>query len=141
MRLNERLGIKKVFATPYHPQTNGQTERLNRYILAALRAHLDPATEENWDEILPSIAYAYRVSDFATLRKSTFLMMFHRECTLPTDVIYGRKDEIENDKSGFSLLHTQRLAEAFEKIPERQKIYERRMKTWYDTGKNTQVRG
>ena len=31
------LGIKNVFTTTYHPQTNGETERLNRNILAALR--------------------------------------------------------------------------------------------------------
>jgi transposase InsO family protein len=32
------LGIKKIFSTAYHSQTNGQVERYNRTILSSLRA-------------------------------------------------------------------------------------------------------
>ena len=39
-RMAERLGIKKVFSSAYHPQTNGQVERLNRYIASALSAYV-----------------------------------------------------------------------------------------------------
>ena len=34
------LGVKKVFTTAYHPQTNGQVERYNRTILTALRGYV-----------------------------------------------------------------------------------------------------
>jgi transposase InsO family protein len=34
------LGIYKLFTTRYHPQNNGQVERYNRTILAALRETL-----------------------------------------------------------------------------------------------------
>ena len=34
------LGVKKKFTTAYHPQTNGQVERCNRKIIAALRAYV-----------------------------------------------------------------------------------------------------
>jgi transposase InsO family protein len=34
------LGIKKVFTTAYHPQTNGQVERYSRTLVEALRSHV-----------------------------------------------------------------------------------------------------
>lgn len=42
------LGIKNLFTTTYHPQLNGQVERFNRTILAALR-HYVVDLANDWD--------------------------------------------------------------------------------------------
>ena len=53
------LGIKQVFSTPYHPQSNGICERLNGTIKAMLNK-IPIADGPNWDLILPCLLFAYR---------------------------------------------------------------------------------
>ena len=40
-RLADRLGIKKIFTTAYHPQCNGQVERFNRTLKAAITTYVN----------------------------------------------------------------------------------------------------
>ena len=71
------LGIQKVFTTEYHPQTNGQAERFNRTILAAIR-HYVADSQRDWDEWLDPITYAYN-------------MQVHRSTgTTPFDLVLSR---------------------------------------------------
>ena len=39
--LCDQFGIKKDFSAPYHPQSNGQVEDVNRIIKVALKKRLD----------------------------------------------------------------------------------------------------
>jgi transposase InsO family protein len=52
------LGIRKIFTTAYHPQTNGQVERYNRTILAYLRVYVSKRQDE-WDDFTSAITFAY----------------------------------------------------------------------------------
>ncbi|CAF4680750.1 unnamed protein product, partial [Rotaria sp. Silwood2] len=52
------VGCTHVFSTPYHPQTNGQTERWNATFVAQI-AKFCNAEHDNWDLFLPSVVYAY----------------------------------------------------------------------------------
>ena len=52
------LGIRKLFTTAYHPQTNGQVERFNRTILAGLR-HFCSEHGRDWDRFSHAITFAY----------------------------------------------------------------------------------
>jgi len=64
--LSRQQGIKRQYATAYHPQTNGQVERFNR-MLKAMTAKFVNGRQDNWDIYLPAFLYAYRTS----LHKST----------------------------------------------------------------------
>ena len=44
-------GIEHVRSAPYHPQSNGQTERSNM----TLKSRLRPDVNDNWDELLPEV--------------------------------------------------------------------------------------
>jgi len=53
-----RLGTKLNFSTSCHPQTDGQTEVVNRSLSTMLRAILK-GNHKSWDECLPHIEFAY----------------------------------------------------------------------------------
>ena len=58
---NHSLGIKQVFTSPYHPQTNGLTERMNKTIKQVISAYVDPL-HQSWDQVLPFAVHTYNTS-------------------------------------------------------------------------------
>lgn len=78
------LGFTHVLSTPYHPQTNGQTERWNATMRPKL-AMLCRNNEDNWDEFLPGVVHAYNTSAHATTGYSPSFLMFGREISLAFD--------------------------------------------------------
>jgi hypothetical protein len=59
--LMKQLGVKQTMTSGYHPQTNGQTERLNQTLEEYLRHYLN-WKQDNWVELLPIAQYAYNSS-------------------------------------------------------------------------------
>ena len=72
--LCEILGIKKTKTSPFHPEGNGQIERFNSTLGAALRRFVNPQTD-NWDDILPAIVYAYNTSVHSTTGVSPYFIL------------------------------------------------------------------
>jgi len=56
--LNEMLGIKTKLSTVFHPQTDGQTERMNQELEQYLRMFIDHC-QEQWPEWLGTAEFAY----------------------------------------------------------------------------------
>ncbi len=52
------LGIKPRMSTAFHPQTDGQTERLNQILEVYLRAFVNYEMD-NWEDLLPTAEFAY----------------------------------------------------------------------------------
>ena len=51
------LGTKVILTSPYHPQSDGQTEIYNRYLQQRLRPFVNHY-QDNWSELLPMMDYA-----------------------------------------------------------------------------------
>ena len=83
--LTKQLGITQLFSSPYHPQTNGFIERLNRTIKQIIATFVDPLHEE-WDSILPFAVHAYNTSVQASTRISPFRALYGRDPTFPPDI-------------------------------------------------------
>lgn len=81
-RLAERLGIKHVFATRHHPQTNGQTERFNRTLKEMLRSYCN-YTKSNWEELLPNIEMAYNDSVHSVTGETPYYLTHGQHPKLP----------------------------------------------------------
>ena len=52
------LGVKKIWTTPYHPQTNGSAERVHQ-TLQRMIGKLDPEKRKKWPAHIGSIIIAY----------------------------------------------------------------------------------
>ena len=52
------LGIKTKLSTAFHPEIDGQTERVNQTIEQYLR-HYCSWKQDDWDELLPMAEFAY----------------------------------------------------------------------------------
>ena len=60
-QLHETLGTRLEFSTTFHPQTDGQTERVNQILEDMLRAcALDYGS--SWDDNLPYAEFSYNNS-------------------------------------------------------------------------------
>ncbi|RYP29820.1 hypothetical protein DL768_011207 [Monosporascus sp. mg162] len=57
----KQIGAKLKFSTAYHPQTDGQTERLNQTLEQYLRSYVN-YQQDNWVELLPLAQVAYNTS-------------------------------------------------------------------------------
>jgi len=60
-KLCTEVGIKQVFASVEHPQTNGQVESANRILLRGLKRRLEKA-KGTWAEEVPRIVWAYHTT-------------------------------------------------------------------------------
>jgi hypothetical protein len=56
--LTQRLAIKRNLSTAYHPETDGQTERLNQILEQYLRIYVD-YLQDDWNSLLPLAEFAY----------------------------------------------------------------------------------
>uniref|UniRef100_A0A3B5RCM4 Gypsy retrotransposon integrase-like protein 1 n=1 Tax=Xiphophorus maculatus TaxID=8083 RepID=A0A3B5RCM4_XIPMA len=76
------LGIKGVRTTPYHPQTDGLTERFNQTLKQMLRKFVDE-TGPNWDQWLPYLLFAYREVPQPSTGFSPFELLYGHEVRGP----------------------------------------------------------
>ena len=74
-------GINKSHTTAFHPQSDGQTERMNRTLLQMLKTTADdnPAT---WPQRLPTVMAAYRMAVHKTTGMTPNMAMLGREVML-----------------------------------------------------------
>ena len=86
------FNINQSRTSPYHPEGNGQCERMNRSIINLLRV-LCTEEKSKWPIHLPKMIHAYNIMPHATTGFSPFFLMFGREEKLPVDLRlerYGR---------------------------------------------------
>jgi len=69
--LNEMLGIKSKLSTAFHPQTDGQTERVNQELKQYLRMFIDHR-QEQWPEWLGTAEFAYNNKVYSSTQTSPF---------------------------------------------------------------------
>jgi hypothetical protein len=81
-----KLGTKLLFSTTCHPQTDGQTEVVNRTLSTILRAILK-TNLKLWEECLPHIEFAYNRSAHNTMKVSPFQVVYGFNPRAPIDLL------------------------------------------------------
>jgi len=67
------LGIKLATSTAYHPQTDGQTERVNQEMEQFLRLFVNER-QDDWDELLPLGEFAYNNHVHSSTQQTPFMV-------------------------------------------------------------------
>lgn len=79
-------GVKHIISLAYHPQTNGLIERFNQTLQRSL-LKMVKEKENEWENYLDSVLFAYRTSKQASTKFSPFFLLYGREPRLPMDLI------------------------------------------------------
>ncbi|CCO34216.1 Retrotransposable element Tf2 155 kDa protein type 1 [Rhizoctonia solani AG-1 IB] len=75
--LYKRLGIDPHFSSAYHPESDGQTERVNQFIEHFLRSYVK-SDQTDWLHWLPLAEFAYNNAKHSATQKSPFQLLFGR---------------------------------------------------------------
>ncbi|CAL2239171.1 unnamed protein product [Prunus armeniaca] len=81
----KRLKINLFFASPAHPQSNGQVEAMNKIVKKLLKRQLDKA-KGAWPEKLPEALWAIRTSYRTATGETPFSMAFGSEAVVPVEI-------------------------------------------------------
>ncbi|CAL9012340.1 unnamed protein product [Prunus brigantina] len=79
------LKIKLCFASPAHPQSNGQVEAVNKIIKRTLKTKLDKA-KGCWPELLPEVLWSYRTTFRTSTGETPFSLSFGTEAVAPVEI-------------------------------------------------------
>ena len=88
--LLEKMKICHIKISPYHPQTNGKTERFQRFMNDVLSKYVQQ-DQYLWDKYLPGMLMAYRTSVNDTTKHTPFFVCHGRDPVLPMDTLLGPK--------------------------------------------------
>ena len=81
------LGIKQLWITPYHPQTNGLVERLHQTIMHMI-GKMEKDKKANWPSHLAEIVHAYNATWSAVTGYSPHYLMFRCRPRLLVDFVF-----------------------------------------------------
>jgi hypothetical protein len=107
-----RLGTNLSFGSAYHPQTDGQTEVVNRVLGNLLRC-LTKEYGVMWDQMLPQAEYAYNDSVNRTIGKSPFEVVYGLH---PRGVFELRNLENSEGRSAYVDDFSQSMKEVHEQV-------------------------
>ena len=101
------MGIDHRVASAYHPKTGGHTERFNRTLCTMLGSVVNDQNN-NWDEQIPHVLFAYRTAEHASTKTDPFSLVYGREARLPIELDLPVDSNSENNDDALK-----RRAEAF----------------------------
>ncbi|KAK1698286.1 hypothetical protein QYE76_014983 [Lolium multiflorum] len=81
-----KLGTKLLFSTTCHPQTNGQTEVVNRTLSQPLRSMIKKNLKE-WEECFPHVEFAYNRAVHSTTELCPFEVVYGFKPITPLDLL------------------------------------------------------
>ena len=83
--LMKLLDVKHAMSTAHHPQTDGQTERMNRIVEEMLRHYVNER-QDDWDVLLPCCEFAINNQYQESIKETPFMLNYGYHPTLPVDI-------------------------------------------------------
>ncbi|CCO34838.1 Retrotransposable element Tf2 155 kDa protein type 1 [Rhizoctonia solani AG-1 IB] len=124
--LYKRLGIDPHFSSAYHPQSDGQTERVNPTIEHFLRAYAS-VNQTDWVKWLPMTEFAYNNAMHSATGRSPFM------------ALYGWQPALTPSNVATNVPEANDLADTIQKQWEEVAAALRQSKARLTQGKNTEI--
>ena len=107
--LTKQMGVQSKLSTAYHPQTNGQTERMNQTLEQYLRFYIN-YRQDNWVELLPTAQFAAN----SAISETTGLTPFYANYGFEPQVRHQTIPEAEEAQT--ALQRTEVIKEVHEQL-------------------------
>ena len=137
-QLEECCGMVRSRTTPYHPQGNGKTERLNQTLLAMLRT-LPETKKSHWKDSLHKVVHAFNCTRHEATGFLPFFLLFGRSPRLPVDVIFGIEPNVSLDYPTYVKEWQSATKEAYALASKRSESSGEKGKKQYDRKVNSSV--
>lgn len=99
------LDTKLAMSTSFHPQTDGQTENLNRTLEQVLRAYTN-RKQDNWDQLLCYAELSYNNSKQLSTGHSPFYLNFGQDPLLPSTLMSRTDGDIADAAGGVAAVES-----------------------------------
>ena len=110
-RLTEKWEVKQKMIMSFHPQTNGQTEAMNRTLEDYLRAFTQDG-QDRWDEMLTMAEFAMNYAVNSSTRETPFFLNYGRHPVTPNIQEFGsRLAQVNMPREGYEHFVTDSLAD------------------------------
>lgn len=93
--IQDSLGTELKFSTTNHPETDGQTERVNSIVNGLLRRYASNQ-HTKWVQYLPMVEFAYNRSYQRSIKCTPFMADIGREVDIPNFYTSGEMSETSN---------------------------------------------
>uniref|UniRef100_A0A8C5M2Q8 Gypsy retrotransposon integrase-like protein 1 n=1 Tax=Leptobrachium leishanense TaxID=445787 RepID=A0A8C5M2Q8_9ANUR len=127
-------GIKPLYSSPYHPQTNGLCERFNGTLKQLLRTFT--LSHNDWERHLPHLLFAYREVPQEATGFSPFALLYGRRVRGPLDLLRehweGTLSKEGTSVIDYVLEFRDRLQRLTALVQDNLKAAQTRQKRWYD---------
>ena len=98
-----RVGTKLTFSTAFHPQTDGQTERVNGVLNQYLRNFVS-ADQRDWADYVGLAEFSYNAATHSATKQSPFKVAYGVEPLHPADLaLEGARSTLEFSQDGEDL--------------------------------------
>ena len=91
--LHRLLRVKLRMSTANHPQTDGQTERMNRVLQDMLRHYVNKH-HDDWDEYLATAEFAINNSKSSSTEETPFMLNYGRHPYVPANMTEHLRDAV-----------------------------------------------
>ena len=96
----KEFSIERSLCSPYHPQTNGLTERCNQTLINILTKYVN-SNKNNWDKLIKWAVMSYRANRQASTKYSPFFLLFGKQMRLPIE--HDTNPISNTDESDYSI--------------------------------------
>ncbi|KAK0596914.1 hypothetical protein LWI29_020073 [Acer saccharum] len=135
IELCDKYGINNYYASPAHPQTNGQTEAVNKIIKHNLKAKL--ATKKgSWADKLPQVLWAYRTTERGSTGETPYSMAYGAEAVIPVETSFSSpRVQLFQPEININMLKCSldELEERRERAQIRNTAYQQRVARYYNS--------